>query len=1101
VNTIKQVLFVALLHICVLSFSQPALVKDVNTVPASILPNNTYDNSFFCECGNFLYFIPKTELGNELWRTDGTEVGTQLLKDIYPGSQDGASSGFVCQNNLLYFGGNNLDNGYEPWVTDGTAEGTHILVDINPGPASSFTSSPMVINGRMYFFSSGSLNPTLYEYSASSTPVLNEIVTFPNSQIYSTIKADNYYYIFLNNYAEDASTQWQIWRTDGTAEGTIKVHEGESYIDYMIPVHDKLFFAYYSNDIYGSMLWVSNGQAKDAVMIKETPWIQSFYAYKDKLIFGTTYSTWVSDGMEEGTIELTSIKSDAGVVYNNLFYATGTNESGRVVLFNTDGTVEGTHVNAELNSGANGFYIASGTIPILNGKFVLPIADAQHGQEPGISDGTQEGTRQIFDIFPGTEDSDARNWATFDDKVFFLADDGRHGSEVWMTDGTAIGTKMVKEIAIGTGDGWSWRDNFFIINDHVNYISDENDLDHKVDFVSIDGNQNATSFHSVLAIEPRPVGVNKNEFYFYDITNFHLNKTNGTEEGTVVVKDYSSLYNSANISYKIGQAGSGVLLNNKLLYLLSGLGGSSPSGNELWATDGTEEGTVMIKDINPGSGAGVYYSQGGAILNNTYFFSGNDGMSGYELWKTDGTEAGTVLVKDINEGTVSSMPLEMIQLGNQTLFSASDGIHGAELWGSDGTAAGTKMIKDIEPTQNGIAPWQFVKLNDLIVFSAYDFINGWTLWKSDGTEEGTSMIKDISPGNGPDQLLMHLTVCGDFVYLNADDGIHGSELWITDGTETGTYLIDVAEGVATSNPTLFTMANGWVYFSANGQLWRTNGTARNTLKVADMTPENMIYHNGWLYFAAASAEYGTEVFKIEVLKENQTINFSPVLVKVLGDSPFAMKVNSTSGLQVSLSTASDKISISDKSVTILKAGSVSIDADQTGNDFYAAAPRVSQTFCINPPKPVITTSNGPTGFVLLTSSIGDGNNWFVNGSTIADANSTTYLAKETGDYSLQISIDDCESEISEVKSVSITGLTKGNSEIKVYPNPASNSLNIYPGTDDLVGIEIMTSKGVMLQQFSNTGASSIDLSSYTSGMYLIKMSTASGIVIKKFVKN
>jgi len=96
----------------------------------------------------------------------------------------------------------------------------------------------------------------------------------------------------------------------------------------------------------------------------------------------------------------------------------------------------------------------------------------------------------------------------------------------------------------------------------------------------------------------------------------------------------------------------------------------------------------------PGPSSGFHSSL--ATLGDTYFFTARS-AEGVELWKSDGTAAGTVLVKDINPGPMSSQPHDAFAFGGVLWFSALDAEHGEELWRTDGTTVGTVLVSDFEP--------------------------------------------------------------------------------------------------------------------------------------------------------------------------------------------------------------------------------------------------------------------------------------------------------------------------------------------------------------------------------------------------------------------
>src|SRR6266567_3839963 len=99
-------------------------------------------------------------------------------------------------------------------------------------------------------------------------------------------------------------------------------------------------------------------------------------------------------------------------------------------------------------------------------------------------------------------------------------------------------------------------------------------------------------------------------------------------------------------------------------------------------TYGTADGTVLVKDIDPGTGGS--YVDHLTNVNGTLYFTANDGTNGNELWKSDGTAGGTVLVKDVNLGPSGSYAGNLTNVNGTLYFSANDGVNGVELWKSDG---------------------------------------------------------------------------------------------------------------------------------------------------------------------------------------------------------------------------------------------------------------------------------------------------------------------------------------------------------------------------------------------------------------------------------
>ncbi|HEY0028854.1 MAG TPA: ELWxxDGT repeat protein [Allosphingosinicella sp.] len=260
------------------------------------------------------------------------------------------------------------------------------------------------------------------------------------------------------------------------------------------------------------------------------------------------------------------------------------------------------------------------------------------------------------------------------------------------------------------------------------------------------------------------------------------------------------------------------------------------AGTELWITDGTDAGTFLLKDLNPGS-AGANPT-GFTRVGDKIYFAASGGAAGRELWVTDGTAAGTRLLADINPGAGSSNPDALTPFGGKLLFQASDGANGTELWVSDGTAAGTVMMKDVGGIGVSGNPTKFFVFGDKVLFTATTQSTGYELWITDGTPIGTALLLDIAAGFGSSNPIS-FTRFGDKIVFSAWTAAGGSEMWVTDGTAAGTVLFaDLWAGSGSSSASNFTVLGNKLVFAAedgNGrELWVSDGTAAGTVLLKDI---------------------------------------------------------------------------------------------------------------------------------------------------------------------------------------------------------------------------------------------------------------------------
>jgi ELWxxDGT repeat protein len=299
--------------------------------------------------------------------------------------------------------------------------------------------------------------------------------------------------------------------------------------------------------------------------------------------------------------------------------------------------------------------------------------------------------------------------------------------------------------------------------------------------------------------------------------------------------------------------------------------GGSLYGSELWKSDGTTTGTVIVKDVNvgPRNSQPWYITE----CNGKVLFSLHEAKTGAELWATNGSAATTALVKDINTTSTSSSDAAIsfkgiVATNSGVVFGAFGPGLGVELYKSDGTTNGTQLLNEINPGENWSSPTMFISKNGSYYFKA-DNPTGFAIYTTDGNKNGLKKMTVDIPWNFYSLINYDVADNGRLFFTLYNTSSFSYELWTSNGTPSG--MITLSNSVS-YNPTMITVGND-AFFSAgdftNGyELWKSDGTIAGTKLVKDINPGfdgsypySFISYKGSLYFGAYDNSYIYRLWK------------------------------------------------------------------------------------------------------------------------------------------------------------------------------------------------------------------------------------------------
>jgi ELWxxDGT repeat protein len=637
--------------------------------------------------------------------------------------------------------------------------------------------------------------------------------------------------------ATDGVHGLQLWKTDGTAAGTVQLND-------LIPGYSS--WGTDLTDVNGTLYFLdtlgSTGRGGD--------------------IFN---SLWRTDGKPAGTSEIgeadgaNTLTNVNGTLY--YFASTADNRSAPSGLYETDGTPAGTH-----------FLDATGmstSATAYNGELYFTI-----GQTLWKSDGTSAGTVSV-ETFSGTFSAEV---LTSSGKLFV-----EDGQSLWVSNGTAAGTSLVQTIGGTIQGSASFQGDLFFAVLNSNQ---------QMGIWKTDGTPSGTSLVAAVPSAPTVTSfaVLNNALYFEtedpSTQNKVLWRTDGTTQGTVNVNNIlgpASLESWTQLT----------TYNGDIYFAASDV----VHGAELWATDGTAAGTHQVTQINNIQNGAITAGTSSIAINGETYFDATDGTTdglwktdgtgfgtalvsymsgpisdminangtlffsaGGELWKSDGTTGGTVAITP-GTAAAASAPFDITPVGSNIYFFGYGGTNRLiTLYRSDGTSKGTTQIAVAVPnyygnSENDIGMADF---NGTLFYTMLGTSNNIKLWDINPTTGAPAVVASFG---GTNQFPPELTVAGGYLFFVADDGLHGPAIWRTNSSLNTTMIYSpVTEGQYFNfSPHLFAF-DDVLYFSdfvGDTGLNKLDPATSQVSYLGTYDALDFVPSGSQLYFQTGGSLYGT----------------------------------------------------------------------------------------------------------------------------------------------------------------------------------------------------------------------------------------------------
>ena len=440
------------------SLKGSSLPRDSEPLGLTVFESTAGTRAVFAAAGN--------SGGQQLWLTDGTGGGTQLLKTIRSGGDAGLDSFVVVKgttaDKVFFVAYDGRTSGRELWVTDGTAVGTQVI-DVLPGRGSSrpahltaygqhvfFTATGPGTQGRELWVSDGTTAGTVQvanidTRTASGSRRLNQgprdLFVFGDTLLFAAEDNSKGY----EPYALDLSPlkNGTVAQFAGSARpvalGNLRADAGKgSFPRLFTRLGEKVLFTA-DDGVVGRELWETDGTKTNTRRVADSnPGLAGSSPTGLQVATATTVKPAADDtlvvvGAETAIVAVSDGLKQARSLLLRLRPMKSPKTGMELFITGNDGQVS---LLKDIRLGRDGSYPGS-LVPLVNGHVLFVADDGWRGRELWLTDGTPGGTRLWKDVYPGAPSSDPYLLQVLGDEVYFVADDGTHGFELWQIDKTS----------------------------------------------------------------------------------------------------------------------------------------------------------------------------------------------------------------------------------------------------------------------------------------------------------------------------------------------------------------------------------------------------------------------------------------------------------------------------------------------------------------------------------------------------------------------------------------------------------------------------------------------------------------------------------------